>query len=109
MAFEKKSAVPTSLIGRAGDASGALLNLNGGTRHVSITLRRDLFAEMNRLQRDMQQALDPSPSIRGLGRTFRLSQELDPSKVTAKLVHGVLTLSLPKAEHAQPRRIHVDG
>jgi HSP20 family protein len=30
----------------------------------------DLFAEMDRLQRDMQQALDPSPSIRGLGRGF---------------------------------------
>ncbi|WP_353506243.1 Hsp20/alpha crystallin family protein [Variovorax brevis] len=31
---------------------------------------RDLFAGMDRLQRDMQQALDPSPSIRGLGRGF---------------------------------------
>lgn len=42
-------------------------------------------------------------------RTFRLSKELDPTKVTAKLVQGVLTLRIPKAEHAQPRRIHVDG
>ncbi|MDM0050388.1 Hsp20/alpha crystallin family protein [Variovorax sp. J22R115] len=42
-------------------------------------------------------------------RTFRLSQELDPSNVTAKLVQGVLILKIPKAEHAQPRRIHVDG
>ena len=29
---------------------------------------RDLFAEMDRLQREMQQAFDLSPSIRGLGR-----------------------------------------
>lgn len=42
-------------------------------------------------------------------RTFRLSKELDPSKVSAKLVHGVLTLRIPKAEHAQPRRIQVEG
>jgi len=42
-------------------------------------------------------------------RTFKLSNELDPSKVTAKLVQGVLTLRIPKAEHAQPRRIQVDG
>lgn len=42
-------------------------------------------------------------------RTFKLSQELDPSKVTAKLARGVLTLRIPKAEHAQPRRIQVDG
>lgn len=42
-------------------------------------------------------------------RTFKLSQELDASKVTAKLIRGVLTLRIPKAEHAQPRRIQVDG
>ncbi|MDM0116447.1 Hsp20/alpha crystallin family protein [Variovorax sp. J22R133] len=42
-------------------------------------------------------------------RTFRLSKELDSSKVTATLVRGVLTLRIPKAEHAQPRRIQVDG
>ena len=42
-------------------------------------------------------------------RTFKLSKELDPSKVTAKLVQGVLTLRIPKAEHPQPRRIQVNG
>ncbi len=42
-------------------------------------------------------------------RTFQLSKELDPSRVTAKLAQGVLTLRIPKAEHAQPRRIRVDG
>lgn len=42
-------------------------------------------------------------------RTFKLSKELDSSKVTAKLVQGVLTLRIPKAEHAQPRRIQVNG
>ena len=29
---------------------------------------RDLFAELDRLQQEMQQALDLSPSIRGLNR-----------------------------------------
>ena len=42
-------------------------------------------------------------------RTFTLSKELDASKVTAKLVQGVLSLRIPKAEHAQPRRIQVEG
>ena len=40
-------------------------------------------------------------------RTFTLSKELDGGKVTAELAHGVLTLRIPKAEHAQPRRIDV--
>jgi HSP20 family protein len=40
-------------------------------------------------------------------RAFTLSRELDPDKVAADLNHGVLRLRIPKAEHAQPRRIEV--
>ena len=40
-------------------------------------------------------------------RAFTLSRELDPSKVSAELAQGVLRLRIPKAEHAQPRRIEV--
>ncbi len=44
------------------------------------------------------------PSYR---RVFTLSQELDPDKVSAELKQGVLKLRIPKAEHAQPRRVEV--
>lgn len=40
-------------------------------------------------------------------RVFTLSRELDPAKVNAEFEHGVLKLRIPKAEHAQPRRIEV--
>jgi HSP20 family protein len=40
-------------------------------------------------------------------RAFTLSRELDTDKVDAKLKDGVLILRIPKAEHAQPRRIQV--
>ena len=40
-------------------------------------------------------------------RAFTLSKELDAGKVSAELSHGVLKLRIPKAEHAQPRRIQV--
>lgn len=40
-------------------------------------------------------------------RVFTLSKELDSQKVSAELAHGVLKLRIPKAEHAQPRRIEV--
>src|SRR5512139_304182 len=40
-------------------------------------------------------------------RAFTLSKELDAGKVSAELNHGVLKLRIPKAEHAQPRRIQV--
>jgi len=40
-------------------------------------------------------------------RVFTLSRELDSEKATAELAHGVLKLRIPKAEHAQPRKIEV--
>ncbi len=40
-------------------------------------------------------------------RVFVLSKELDGGKVSAALNQGVLRLHIPKAEHAQPRKIDV--
>lgn len=40
-------------------------------------------------------------------RAFSLSQELDREKIVAELSNGVLKLRIPKAEHAQPRRIEI--
>ncbi len=41
-------------------------------------------------------------------RAFTLSKELDADKVSAEMSHGVLRVRIPKAEHAQPRRITVN-
>lgn len=40
-------------------------------------------------------------------RVFTLSKELDTGNVSAEFKHGVLTLRIPRAEHAQPRRIGI--
>ncbi len=40
-------------------------------------------------------------------RAFRLSDEIDVTKVEAKLKDGVLTVTLPKAPEAKPHRIEV--
>ena len=40
-------------------------------------------------------------------RLFKLSKELDTEKVSAELKQGVLKLRIPKAAHAQPKRIQV--
>jgi HSP20 family molecular chaperone IbpA len=46
----------------------------------------------------------PEPRYR---RAFKLSRELDGSKIEASLKDGVLTLRIPRIEQAQPRRIEV--
>ncbi len=40
-------------------------------------------------------------------RAFTLSKELDADKVSAEFANGVLKLRIPKAAHAQPRRVDV--
>jgi len=40
-------------------------------------------------------------------RRFRLPAEVDPEHVSAKLEHGVLTVTVPKVEAARPRTIPV--
>lgn len=70
---------------------------------------RDLFAEVDRLQREMQQAFDPSPTIRGFGRSgfpalnvgstptsveiYAFAPGLDPGKIDVHLDRGVLSIS----------------
>ncbi len=40
-------------------------------------------------------------------RVFTLSRELDSEKASAEFKQGVLKLRIPKAEHAQPRKIDI--
>lgn len=40
-------------------------------------------------------------------RSFSLSRELDSAQISAELKNGVLRLRIPKAAHAQPRKIEV--
>jgi HSP20 family protein len=70
---------------------------------------RDLFAELDRLQREMQQAFDLSPTIRGFGRSgfpalnvggtpqavevYAFAPGLDPATLEINVDRGVLTIS----------------
>jgi HSP20 family protein len=45
--------------------------------------------------------------LTGFFRQFQLPEEVDTGRIAAELRNGVLTLRLPRAERAQPRRIEV--
>ena len=40
-------------------------------------------------------------------RAFSLSRELDAQKISAEFDKGVLRLRIPKAAHAQPRKVEI--
>ena len=42
-------------------------------------------------------------------REFTLGEDLDHSRIAAELKNGVLTVKLPRAERAKPKRIPVAG
>ncbi|RZL61353.1 MAG: Hsp20/alpha crystallin family protein [Variovorax sp.] len=82
---------------------------------------RDMFAELDRLQRDMQQAFDLSPTIRGFARNgfpalnvggtaktieiYAFAPGVDPGTLEVNLERGLLTVAgerkspLPEAEN----------
>ncbi|HYE03294.1 MAG TPA: Hsp20/alpha crystallin family protein [Phycisphaerales bacterium] len=40
-------------------------------------------------------------------RSFRIGEDIDPERVTAEIVNGVLTVTLAKREQARPRKVTV--
>ena len=47
-------------------------------------------------------------NVGNYARSFQLSSKIEQDRITAELKDGVMTLNLPKAEKAKPRRIAVN-
>lgn len=77
---------------------------------LNLQVESDTLTIEGEVALDVPQGMEASHVEVGLPRyrrVFTLSKELDPAKTQAKFEQGVLTLRIPKAEHAQPRRIEV--
>lgn len=87
---------------------------------------RDVFAEMDRLQREMLQAFDISPSIRGLARggypainvgstpksieLYTFAPGIDPATLDVQIEKGVLTIAGERKAEPVPEKAnrHID-
>ena len=95
------------------DAGGITLraDLPGVPRdRLQLHVEADTLTIEGEMSLDAPEGMEASHVEVGLPRykrVFTLSKELDAGKVHASFEQGVLTLRIPKAEHAQPRRIEV--
>jgi HSP20 family protein len=95
------------------DASGITLyaDLPGVPKEkLHLQVEADALTIEGEIDLEMPGGIEASHAEVGLARyrrVFNLSKELDASKVGAEFANGVLKLTIPKAEHAQPRKIEV--
>jgi len=81
-----------------------------GVMHEHLDVRVDNNVLTIRSQTGHVSAAEPSYreyQLVNYFRQFELSDKVDQDKIGADLKHGVLTLNLPKAEEAKPRKIAV--
>jgi len=77
---------------------------------VSITLEKNVLTLMGEVKGEAPKGYRLALSEYGTGdfeRRFALSQNVDRDGISAAVKNGILTLTLPKAREAQPRRIEV--
>ena len=77
---------------------------------LALHIEADTLTIEGEVGLNMPEGMEPSHAEINLPRyrrVFTLSKELDSEKIAAEFEHGVLKLSIPKAEHLQPRKVEI--
>lgn len=103
--------VPPADVWETEDALAVAMEVPGVARDaVAIELKDDVLRVEARVDPARYEGLEPVYTEYGVGhwaRAFALPDKVDRERIEARLEDGVLTLTLPKAAEARPRRIAV--
>jgi HSP20 family protein len=103
--------LPVTDIFETQDALKVILEMPGVDKDgVEVRVENDVLTIDGRVDFSKYQGLQPIYTEYNIGnyaRSFQLSNKIDQERITADLRDGVITLVLPKAERAKPRKIRV--
>jgi HSP20 family protein len=103
--------IPYSDIYETDDALTIVMEMPGVEKNaVNIALENDVLRVDGQIDFSKYEGMEPVYTEYNVGhytRSFTLSDKIDQERISAQLDDGVLTLSLPKAREAQPRRISI--
>jgi HSP20 family protein len=103
--------LPVTDIFETPEALRVVLEMPGvGKNSVEVSVENNVLTIIGRIDFSNYKGLQPLYTEYNIGhysRSFRLSNEIEQEGIKAELKDGVITLVLPKAERAKPRRINV--
>jgi HSP20 family protein len=103
--------VPNTDIHETDEALTLVMEMPGVEKeHIEVKLENDVLQVEGRIDFSKYEGLEPVYAEYNVGhftRTFSLSNKIDQDTIQADLQGGILTLTLPKAKQALPRRITI--
>jgi HSP20 family molecular chaperone IbpA len=103
--------VPAADIYETEDTLAVVLEMPGvEKKDLDVGLETDVLKVDGRIDFSKYTDMEPLYTEYNVGhyaRSFALSSDFDRDKISANLEDGVLTLKLPKAKQAQPRKIAI--
>ena len=103
--------VPATDIYETEEALTVVMEVPGVEREaIDVNIENDVLKVEAHIDFAKYEGLEPLYTEYNVGhfsRAFTLSNKIDQQRIGANVEDGVLTLTLPKAKEAQPRRIQI--